>query len=317
VEAFESFVALALEIEGLVVSEAMKFDIARQTTSGLQAHGYEVDLVGARHDLLVLASVKSYFGSKVFIGSEGTLGIITDAWLRLVPAPEVATPMAATFATTREGCAALLTVVGSGLCPAALEFLDAGALAAARAAFPVRLDERARFMVIVEADGDQPAVDRLMPELRQILAAEALDVYQPRGRGETARFWRWRDGVSLAVEAERGGKVSEDVTVPLDRLEEMIDETVAIGERHGLPACSWGHGGDGNLYSTFLLDPGDPEATRRAAVAAEDLFETAARLHGSISGEHGVGWASAGTCISNGHRQPWRFTTPSSTCSTR
>jgi FAD/FMN-containing dehydrogenase len=84
--------------------------------------------------------------------------------------------------------------------------------------------------------------------------------------------------------------VSEDVAVPLDRLREAIEATVAIGERHGLEACSWGHAGDGNLHSTFLVDPTDPEQLDRAAAASSELFALAVTLGGTVSGEHGLGW---------------------------
>jgi FAD/FMN-containing dehydrogenase len=88
--------------------------------------------------------------------------------------------------------------------------------------------------------------------------------------------------------------VSEDIVVPLDRLAEAIEETLAIGARHRLPACSFGHAGDGNLHSTFLVAPDDDDALAQAAAAAEELFALAVRLGGSISGEHGVGWVKRG-----------------------
>jgi FAD/FMN-containing dehydrogenase len=88
--------------------------------------------------------------------------------------------------------------------------------------------------------------------------------------------------------------VSEDIVVPLDHLAEAIEETVAVGRRHGLEACSWGHAGDGNLHSTFLVAPEDEAGLERARSAAEELFELAARLGGSVSGEHGVGLAKGG-----------------------
>jgi FAD/FMN-containing dehydrogenase len=119
-------------------------------------------------------------------------------------------------------------------------------------------------------------------------------VHAPVGRAEGESLWRWRDGVSIAVTAQRGGKVSEDIVVPLDRLAEAIGETLAIGRSHELAACSWGHAGDGNLHSTFLVDPGDSGELDRARLAAEELFALAARLGGSISGEHGVGWVKRG-----------------------
>ncbi len=107
-------------------------------------------------------------------------------------------------------------------------------------------------------------------------------------------LWRWRDGVSIAVMTRRGGKVSEEIVVPLDRLAEAIEETSEIGRRHDLPACSWGHAGDGNLHSTFLIAPGDDAELARAQQAADELFQLAVRLGGSISGEHGVGWVKRG-----------------------
>jgi FAD/FMN-containing dehydrogenase len=107
-------------------------------------------------------------------------------------------------------------------------------------------------------------------------------------------LWRWRDGASLAITAQRGGKVSEDIVVPVDRLQEAIDGTIAIGRRHELPACSWGHAGDGNLHSTFMIDLDDPSELQRAEQAAEELFALACELGGSVSGEHGIGWVKRG-----------------------
>ena len=99
----------------------------------------------------------------------------------------------------------------------------------------------------------------------EALGPGALGLQRARQRREVEALWRWRDGVSIAVEARRGGKVSEDIVVPLDRSREAIEETVAIGSRHGLEACSWGHAGDGNLHSTFLVAPDDRGELERAA----------------------------------------------------
>jgi FAD/FMN-containing dehydrogenase len=96
------------------------------------------------------------------------------------------------------------------------------------------------------------------------------------------------------VTARRGGKVSEDIVVPLDRLGEAIERTVEIGGRHALPTCSWGHAGDGNLHSTFMVNVHDDAELVRAKAAAEELFALAVELGGSISGEHGIGWVKRG-----------------------
>jgi glycolate oxidase subunit GlcD len=238
--------------------------------------------------------VAGYDLKSLLIGSEGTLGIVTAAWLRLLPAPEAALPVAAFYGATQEGCAAIKRVLGNGLAVAAIEYLDAATLAAAGSSFPADVPPEAAFLVIAEADGSQSEAERLRTELLDVLAERALAVHAPIEPSTIAELWRWRDGVSIAVTAQQGGKVSEDIVVPLDRLGEAIEETLAIGARHGLPACSWGHAGDGNLHSTFLVAADDEDGLARAALAAEELFALAVRLGGSISGEHGVGWMKRG-----------------------
>jgi FAD/FMN-containing dehydrogenase len=149
-------------------------------------------------------------------------------------------------------------------------------------------------MVIAEADGSVAEAVRLQADLGEALAEGAEGVYAPDSPGEVAALWRWRDGVSIAVTAQRGGKVSEDIVVPLDRLAEAVERTLLIGARHDLPTCSWGHAGDGNLHATFMVDVQDNGERARAQAAAQELFGLAAELGGSISGEHGTGWVKRG-----------------------
>jgi FAD/FMN-containing dehydrogenase len=228
------------------------------------------------------------------IGSEGTLGIITAAWLRLHPAPETVLPLVGFYDGTAAGCEAIERVVGSGLVPAALEYLDAGTLEVSGAAFPGRVPETARFMVLVEADGPRSEAEALRDDLADVLGETALDVLAPETSAAAADLWRWRDGVSFAVAARRGGKIGEDIVVPLDRLDEAIEAVVEIGRRHELPSLSWGHAGDGNLHANLLVDLTDADELRRSERASEELFELGARLGGSISGEHGLGWLKRG-----------------------
>ena len=259
---------------------AFKYGVTGAWITGLEAAMAPGELVRVGGPLR--KDVAGYDLRGLLVGSEGTLGVITAAWLRLLPAPEAALPVMGLYAGPAEGCAAIERVLGAGLVPAALEYLDAGTLGAATAGFPGELHAGAGFMVLAEADGSRTEAERLAGELEEALGEGSLAVTRP----EPLALWRWRDGVSIAVSALRGGKVSEDVAVPVERLREAIEGTLDIGRRHGLEACSWGHAGDGNLHSTFLLAR---EESARAEAAVGDLFELALALGGSISGEHGVG----------------------------
>jgi FAD/FMN-containing dehydrogenase len=149
-------------------------------------------------------------------------------------------------------------------------------------------------MVLAEADGSRAEAERLHAEVIEVLGDDAETIHAPRDAAAIGELWRWRGGLSLGVAAQHGGKVSEDIVVPLDRLLEAIEGTVEIGSRHGLAACSWGHAGDGNLHSTFMVSPDDGVALARAEDAAQELFDLACALGGSVSGEHGVGWLKRG-----------------------
>jgi glycolate oxidase subunit GlcD len=270
---------------------AFKYGVTGDWVTGIEVVVAPGELV--RFGGAIRKDVAGYDLKSLVIGSEGTLGIVTAVWLALAPAPEAVAPVVSLHAGTAGGCEALARIVGSGLPVAALEYLDEETLRHAAGAFPVPLASGG-FMVLTEVDGSSEEVARLREAVVETLAEDALSVWAPATAAEVAALWRWRDGVSLAVQAQRGGKVSEDIVVPFDRLPEAIDETLAIGARHGLAACSWGHAGDGNLHSTFLIDPADEAERARAETAAQELFELAARLGGSISGEHGLGLVKSG-----------------------
>jgi FAD/FMN-containing dehydrogenase len=275
---------------------AFKYGVTGAWVTGLEAvlaPGEIVSVGGA-----IRKDVAGYDLKGLLVGSEGTLGIVTAAWLRLLPAPEASYPVAAFYRSVEAGCEAIEAVLGNGLVVAALEYLDGATLGAAGPAFPARVPSGADFLVVAEADGSQAEAAGMRAALLDVLGEHALAVHAPEETAAIEGLWRWRDGVSIAVGAQRGGKVSEDIVVPLDRLAEAIDETLAIGSRHGLSACSWGHAGDGNLHATFLVSPGSVDELQRASVAAEELFLLAVSLGGSITGEHGVGVVKRG-------RQQW------------
>ncbi len=226
----------------------------------------------------------------LIIGSEGTLGIVTAAWLRLVPAPEARSVTVGFYENSATGCEAVATVMASGIQATALEFLDAGAVTASIGSFPFEVPANAGFAVLAEADGHPDEVVRVADQLGEAMQGGAVgEVLRITDRGSASALWSWRDGVSIAVTTQKGGKISEDIVVPGDRLLDAIQGTVEIGRRHGLEACSWGHAGDGNIHATFLVDLEDPDQMVAGDAAAMDVFQMAIDLGGSISGEHGIG----------------------------
>jgi FAD/FMN-containing dehydrogenase len=265
---------------------AYKYGVTGTWVSGVEAVVAPGELV--RFGGPTRKDVASYDLTSLLVGSEGTLGVITSVWLRLTPAPEAVWPVVGFFDGVRAGCAAIERLVGSGLPVAAIEYLDGETMRYAGAGFPVAIPPGA-FCVITEADGSHDEAARVREDALEVLGEDARALYAPERPEQIAALWRWRDGVTLRVEAHRGGKASEDIAVPLDHLAEAIEESLALGARLGLDAASWGHAGDGNLHTTFLFEPDDLAQVDAAQEASEQLFEIALRFGGTISGEHGVG----------------------------
>jgi FAD/FMN-containing dehydrogenase len=215
--------------------------------------------------------------------------VVTEVTLRLQPAPEVALPVLAVYADREAGLAAITAVLACGVAPTALEFLDGGALRAAAATFPGGLPDGAAFGVLTEALGAADVARLEAAVLADAVAEDALRVVRPADRGDVEALWRWRDGVSLAVVAARGGKLSEDVVVPTERLGDALEAVDRLGAEHGVTVTSWGHAGDGILHATVLVDRGDERALIGARDAAHALLGIAGDLGGALSGEHGIG----------------------------
>lgn len=247
--------------------------------------------------------VAGYDLKSLLVGSEGTLGVITAVRLRLLPAPEAALPLVAFVRTRAEGCAAIAAVLAAGLRPSVLDFLDGETLQIlARSyadvqsadAHPPGIPPEAGFALVCEVDGSRAEAlaqrEALVGLLREA-PARALAVHEP---ADARALWRWRDGANPAVSAVRGGKVSEDVVFPLERLREGLERFEEIACRHGLRSCAWGHGGEGNVHATVLVDGASEAELEAAEAVGEELFALVAELGGSVAGEHGVGWHKRG-----------------------
>jgi glycolate oxidase subunit GlcD len=268
---------------------ALKYGVTGAWVAGLEvvlAPGELVEVGGwAGKD------VAGYDLKSLLIGSEGTLGVITAVRLRLLPAPQATLALVVFLGTREQGCAAIGELLGSGLRPAVLDFLDGETLAMAAGSYPGGTPpEAAGFALIVELDGSREDVGRQRDELLQALAETAVAVQEP----PSAALWRWRDGINGVVTGVRGAKISEDVVFPLERLREGLERFAEIAARHGLGSCAWGHGGEGNVHATVLVDPASEPELDAAQAVGEELFALVVALGGSVAGEHGVGWLKRG-----------------------
>ncbi len=254
--------------------------------------------------------VAGYDVKSLLVGSEGTLGVITAVRLRLLPAPEAALAVVVFLPTREQGCAAIEAVFAAGLEPSVLDFLDGETLAILAQSYPgasagpvgdaagghrgEAVPADAGFALICELDGSRADAEAQRDELLELMngpPAHALAVHEP---ADARALWRWRDGANPAVTGVRGGKVSEDVVFPLERLLEGLERFERIASAHGLRSCAWGHGGEGNVHATVLVDPSSDAELDAAQAVGEELFALVVELGGSVAGEHGVGWLKRG-----------------------
>jgi glycolate oxidase len=225
-------------------------------------------------------------------GSEGTLAVITEVLLRLIPAPPARATLAGTFDGMEAAAAAVAAVAEAGIVPAALEFLDRAALDAIAATGAGDVAPGAGALLIVEVEGGTTEVNAHGEVVRGALDhSGARTIDHATSAEEAARLWRLRKSVSAAVAKVQVGKVNEDVVVPRDRVAELVSRSRQIGVATELRVVNFGHLGDGNIHTTFLIDPRVAGDRLKAAAAAEQLFETVLSMGGSLSGEHGVGTA--------------------------
>jgi glycolate oxidase subunit GlcD len=268
---------------------ALKYGVTGSWVVGLEVALAPGELVGlggwARKD------VAGYDLKSLLVGSEGTLGIITAVRLGLLPAPEEAIAVVAFLRTRGEGCAAMLDVLAAGVQPSALDFLDGDTLAMVAGSYPGTVPADAGFALLAEVDGSRAEAHAQHAALLEVLEQAAVSVEQP---AQPAALWRWRDGFNGVVTGVRGGKVSEDVVFPVERLAEGLKRFEQIAARHGLRSCAWGHGGEGNVHATVLVDRASEQELDAAEAVADELFVLTASLGGSITGEHGVGWLKRG-----------------------
>ena len=240
-------------------------------------------------------NVVGYDLTQLLVGSEGTLAIITEVTLRLLPKPPANATMLATFAGIRSAVDAVSELIRRRVVPAALELIDSDSLQAIEANLGGGLvPPGTAAALIVEVDGTdrgvQEDLDRVIEACRSVGAKE---VTRARDEAERDRIWSLRRQTSVALKATGLIKINHDVVVPKGRVPELFDAIAEIKRTYRLRVASFGHAGDGNIHVNLLITPGDEDEAARAKEAERFLFTRVVGLEGSISGEHGIGFAKA------------------------
>jgi glycolate oxidase subunit GlcD len=225
------------------------------------------------------------------VGSEGTLGVVTEATVRLTPLPEAVETLLVIFPDVVSACRAVGAVIRSGLVPAALEIVDKRTIAAVEASvYAAGLPQDAGAVLIAELDGPAVALPKQVERVRSLAAAcGATRVEVARDAAERQRFWRARKGAFGAMGRLAPDLYVHDAVVPRSKLAEVLEQICAIGDRHGLTLSNVFHAGDGNLHPNISFDRRNGDEMRRVLAAGTEILELCVRVGGVISGEHGIG----------------------------
>jgi glycolate oxidase len=238
-------------------------------------------------------NVVGYDLTQLLVGSEGTLAIITRITLRLLPKPPAAATALARFDSVQRAVDAVSALIAARAVPVALELIDRDSLdAVQRHVGESLVPSETGAVLILETDGSAGAAGEEMDRVAAAcLAAGALGVTRAASEDERTRIWHVRRAVSLALKATGLTKINHDVVVPRGRVPQLFEAIAALKQEYGLPIASFGHAGDGNIHVNLMLTPGNDDEAARAHRVERRLFERVVALEGSISGEHGIGFA--------------------------
>jgi len=265
----------------------LKYGVTRNYVLGLEvvlADGTVVRLGGRTHknrtgfDLVGL-----------FTGSEGMLGIVTEATLRLLPLPPARSALLAEFSSLNKAAAGVKKILGAGLLPSALEIADPFTLAAARKVNPQA--PRCESLLIVEFDGQPAAVQAELSLASRLLRPSASRLTPAVGARACEKLWQIRRGFSYALRDTGLVKLNEDVTVPRGRILDLFRLTARLQKKHRVPISSFGHAGDGNIHVNLMAPAGTQVDNPRMHRILDELFRGVLAMGGVISGEHGIGLA--------------------------
>ncbi len=268
----------------------LKYGVTRDYVLGLEvvlADGSIVQVGGRTHK-----NKTGFDFARLFVGSEGLLGVVTEATLKLLPLPPFRACLSVGFASVNHAVRSIQAVLAGGFLPCALEVADAFTLAAARKRTKSKLLDGCLAHLIVELDGQEKSVRQEIPAVRKIvLRQRPLFVETGMGANQCEAIWQLRREFSYSLRDTGLTKLNQDIVVPRSRLEDLFRFAERLQKKHGLQLACFGHAGDGNIHVNVMVDMTQPGAAARSEAALDDLFRQVLAWKGVITGEHGIGLA--------------------------
>ncbi len=267
---------------------AVKYGTPRENVLGLRAvtgNGIEI-----RTGVYTSKGVVGYDLTRLLIGSEGTLALITQATLKLTPLAESKRTLQAVYADIRSAATAVSRIMAQPITPCALEFIDGQAIDMIRNYSKAPLPQHAGALLLIEVDGPQTSMEQAVAAITSAASGIGLlEIKAATTAKETAELWETRKALSPALRNIAPKKINEDIVVPVSRLPDLITGLETLAKKHAITIVNFGHAGNGNIHVNLLIDPDDPEQMHRAHACLDEVFSLVLNLNGTLSGEHGVG----------------------------
>lgn len=227
-------------------------------------------------------------------GSEGMLGIITEATLKLLPTTETTSTVRASFRTMEQACKVLTKFTPEGILPMAMEVIDKHCIEAIEQNYAFGLSKDANAILLVAVDGSSLEVERSSQIIERILSENGgFEVLRAKSKDDENKLWDVRRAISPSLMKYGTLKINEDVVVPRSKVPELVARIEEIGKKHQTFVANFGHAGDGNIHVNFMCDRANADAVARARECVKETFQLSVDLGGTISGEHGIGYVKA------------------------
>jgi D-lactate dehydrogenase len=267
---------------------AVKYGTARENTLGLTAITGSGETI--KTGVYTTKGVVGYDLTRLLIGSEGTLAIITQATLKLTPLPEATTTLRAFYTDIISATHAVSAIMRQPLIPSALEYVDGKALAMIAAYAKVSFPAQAQAMLIIEIDGTLNSLTEIQEKIAKAASNPGMLVIEKAQTPvEVEKIWLTRKSLSPALKTIAPKKINEDVVVPVARMPDLIHGIEKLAQQYDLTIINFGHAGNGNIHVNLMIDPADPKQETNSAICLEKIFDLVLQLNGTLSGEHGVG----------------------------